>query len=202
MSEVSTAPVTRLDQLDPNGRYSIADYLSWQFSEMVELIRGKIFKMSAPKLTHQRLSRNIFGELYLHFKGKSCQIFSAPIDVYLTPEGTEHATIVQPDIIVVCDPTKLVERGCQGAPDLVVEILSRSTAGKDLGVKYDLYESVGVREYWLVDPENQTVLQYALSAVEQAFELVRIRPYIATETLTSAIFPELKLDLTEVFQES
>lgn len=182
-----------------NETYSVSDYLSWKFEEIVELIRGKVYKMSAPKLQHQRLSSNIFGELYIHFKKKPCQLFAAPIDVYLSPKGVEKATVVQPDIIVVCDADKLNERGCNGAPDLVVEILSQSTAKKDVGIKFDLYESVGVREYWIVDPENETVLQYFLEENTQVFTPTKNRPYISDETITSAIFPDFVLDLTDVF---
>ena len=132
-----------LEEPDLSGRYSAADYLQWKMEELVELIRGKIFKMSpAPSVNHQRISRNLGSVFHPCFQNHRCEYFPAPFDVYLVKEGQhykETQNIVQPDLCVVCDPEKLMDIGCIGAPDLVVEILSPSTAKKDQVDKKALY---------------------------------------------------------------
>jgi len=159
--------ITRLSDLDMNGNYTYADYLTWRFEEMVELIKGKIFKMSpAPNIFHQTVSINILRVLSNHIKGNSCKLFHTPTDVRLITKGAKDSdiiTVVQPDIFVVCDPTKLDERGCLGSPDLIIEILSPATAKKDLTKKFDLYEEAGVLEYWIVFPNDQIVETFVLS---------------------------------------
>jgi Uma2 family endonuclease len=143
--------------LDTNKRYTYADYLTWLDGKRRELIDGVIRTMSpAPKIQHQRASGNLLGELRnLIKKGKGkCEIFHAPFDVRLPKNGEREDnliyTVVQPDICIVCDPSKLDERGCLGAPDFIAEIQSPSTAKYDLNEKFNLYEAVGVREYWVV----------------------------------------------------
>ncbi len=145
--------------LDPTKRYSYADYRTWTDNKMRELIDGFVSVMSGPNLLHSVSSGNIFGKIWSHIekrKGK-CKIIHAPFDVRL-PKNGETAdnkiyTVVQPDIIVVCNPEKLDERGCMGAPDLVVEVQSPSTARLDMSKKFDLYEEAGVKEYWVVYPK-------------------------------------------------
>ena len=116
---------------DLSGTYTYADYLTWQWEEMAELINGKIFKMSpAPSGLHQRISGNLFGPLWNYFRGKKCQVFSAPFDVRLpgsSKKDRDIITVVQPDLCVICDPSKMDERGCLGAPDWIIEILSKYT---------------------------------------------------------------------------
>ena len=113
-----------------------------------ELIDGAAYAMSpAPKTNHQRLSFFIALEIGKYLEGRSCEAFSAPFDVRLADD-----TVVQPDLSVICDKSKIDEKGCSGAPDLVVEILSDSTAYKDETEKRLLYERVGVREYWIINP--------------------------------------------------
>ena len=144
--------------LDINKRYSYADYLKWADDKMRELVDGFIRMMSAPGTKHQRASMNMSASLYQLIKRNkdACEVFVAPFDVRLPKNGeTEDDqiyTVVQPDICVVCDPSKLDERGCIGAPDLVVEIQSLSTTRYNLTKKFDLYEASGVREYWVVYP--------------------------------------------------
>lgn len=148
--------ITSLDQLDLNGTYTYADYLTWQFEELVELIKGKIYKMSpSPIRMHQKISRKFVSRFDNFLNGHKCEVYHAPFDVRLLKEvnsNKEIYTVVQPDICVICDPNKLDERGCIGAPDLIVEILSPSTSKKDVTIKFDLYEQNGVREYWIVYP--------------------------------------------------
>ena len=150
----------KLADLDINKVYSYADYFKWKFEERVELIRGYIFKMSpAPNVRHQQLSAEIGGQLWSFLRGKKCQVFTAPFDVRLPRKSTddkEIITVVQPDICVICDPSKLDKRGCLGAPDIVVEILSPGNNTKELKNKYEVYEEAGIKEYWVVSPQDNT----------------------------------------------
>lgn len=143
-------------------RYTYADVLAWDEGERAELIDGEVFLMApAPSRGHQRISFEMCRQLGNYLEGKRCQAYSAPFDVRLfekdgdAPEDVD--TVVEPDITIVCDPSKLDDRGCKGAPDMVVEILSPSTQRHDRLVKLGLYQRAGVREYWIVNPEDQTV---------------------------------------------
>jgi Uma2 family endonuclease len=190
---------------EPNseyGYYSYADYLTWKFDEVVELIKGKIFKKAAaaPKRIHQKVSIKIASKLYTFLEGKQCQVYDAPFDVRF-PKGSKEDhkihDVVQPDICVICDPEKLDERGCIGAPDLIVEILSPGNSKTELKHKFELYESQGVREYWIIHPENQNILIYTLTNGK----------YVPSPLLTSGDVIEsvavegFKLDLEEFFKD-
>ncbi len=142
--------ITALSQLDPNGSYTYADYLTWEFQEYVELIKGHIYKMAAPSRYHQRISSKIHGRLFMFFDNHPCHVYSAPFDVRLSTKGTANkavTTVVQPDICVICDLNKLDKRGCIGAPDLVIEILSPGNTHKEMRQKYEVYEENGVLEF-------------------------------------------------------
>jgi Uma2 family endonuclease len=156
--------------LDLNKRYTYADYLTWWDDKRRELVDGFITMMSAPKLQHQRISMNLslcLGNMIKKHKGK-CEIFTAPFDVRLPRNGEKEdnriETVVQPDICIICDPSKLDERGCLGAPDFIAEIQSSATAKYDLNEKFNLYEAVGVREYWVVFPYEKGILQFILQS--------------------------------------
>ena len=198
--------ITNINQLDPDKRYTYADYLTWRFEDVVELIRGKVFKMSpAPGTSHQQLSGNLFSIVHRYLKGRPCQVFAAPFDVRLPlPPGRQTAkqidTVVQPDISIICDPQKLDERGCQGAPDWIIEILSKSTASKDLTEKYTLYENAGVQEYWVAHPHEGTLLIYRLDK-NGRYQLLRQTPFVKGEKAPSGVFPDLEINLDEVFEE-
>lgn len=159
--------ITDIHSLDPNGTYTYADYLKWRFDEQVELIKGKIYRMSpAPKMAHQWVSNKLSFLLNKHFEGQLCTIFEAPFDVRL-PIGNDRFpekiyTVVQPDICVICDDSKLDEDGCLGAPDLIVEITSTSTYKKDFNEKFNWYEKAGVREYWIAIPSEKAIQVYYL----------------------------------------
>ena len=149
--------------LDLKKRYSYADYLTWADDIRRELIEGFIKMFPAPRRIHAEVSANItwhLGYVIRKNKGK-CKVFSAPFDVRFPKNGeTENNkifTVVQPDICVICDPTKLDEDGCLGAPDMIVEILSPSTGKRDLSEKFILYEAHGVKEYWIVYPQDKAV---------------------------------------------
>ncbi|MBL7794846.1 MAG: Uma2 family endonuclease [Saprospiraceae bacterium] len=192
-------PITDISQLDPEGRYTYADYLLWRLKERVELIRGRILKMSpAPGTAHQHVSGNIQGIFWNYFKGKSCKVFAAPFDVRLpvSRKKGQDSTVVQPDLCVICDDSKLDERGCAGAPDLIVEILSPGNSKRELKIKFEVYEEAGVREYWVVNPLEKVVLVFVLN---EAGKYIGLAPLVDDDTLKAHIFPELALDLREVF---
>jgi Uma2 family endonuclease len=150
------------------GKYSYADYLTWQMDEMVEIIKGKVFKSAAaaPRRIHQKVSLIISNKIFNFLENKSCEVYTAPFDVRLPIKSKKNEdifTVVQPDISVVCDSSKLDEAGCIGAPDLIIEILSPGSNRKELKYKYEVYEESGVKEYWVIHPNEQTLLVYTLS---------------------------------------
>lgn len=186
--------------LDLNKTYSYADYLTWQFKERVELIKGKLFKMSpAPSSRHQEISFNLAREIGTFLKGKACKAFSAPFDVRLTrKEDQNTSTVVQPDLCVICDLEKIDKRGCVGAPDLVIEILSPGNTKREMDDKFSLYEEAGVQEYWLVEPDNKVIFAYTLN--QEGIYIGR-KPYTEGQTITPSMFPNFALALDEVFAE-
>lgn len=191
------------EEPDLSGSYTYADYVTWTWGEMSELIKGKIFKMSPPPgSVHQRISGNIFGKLWNYLQNKPCQVFSAPFDVRLPSSKKSKAdkeiiTVVQPDLCVICDASKIDDRGCIGAPDWIIEILSPHTSAKDLREKFDVYEESGVREYWVVHPQEQTLLIYTLA--ENGKYIGILKPFVRTDRVTSFTLPGLAIDLEEVF---
>ena len=144
------------------GKYTYADYASWDDEDRCELIDGVVYNMSSPSQAHQRMSMEISGQLWTLLKGKTCEVFPAPFDVCLNGLGDKDETVVQPDIIVVCDKSKLDGKKCNGAPDLVIEILSPSTLSLDKVIKYNKYLQTGVKEYWVIDPVEKTVIVHLL----------------------------------------
>lgn len=196
--------ITDINQLDLSKHYTYEDYLTWQFDEMVELIRGKVFKMSpAPNRVHQEVASNIHGLVWGYLLNKPCKIFVAPFDVRLPlpPEKQKEDkidTVVQPDICVVCDLSKLDQQGCNGAPDWIVEILSPATTKKDLTEKFELYQSALVQEYWIVHPSDGTVLTYFLDE-QGIYQLTRNRPYIKGEKVPVQSLSGFEVDLEIVF---
>ena len=147
-------------------RYTYADYLGWDGEQNFELIDGEPIMMAPPSRVHQEISMELSRQFANYLEGKGCRVYAAPFGVRLfekkddMPEDVQ--TVVQPDISIVCDPNKLDERGCKGAPDLVLEILSPSNFRHDLLVKLDLYQRAGVQEYWIVSPEQKTVQVFLL----------------------------------------
>lgn len=180
-------------------RYTYGDYLTWNDEERWELIEGIPYNMTlAPGRTHQRIAGNIYRKIADFLDDKPCEAYIAPFDVRLPladEMDSEIATVVQPDIVVVCDESKLDEAGCKGAPDLVVEILSPSTARRDLKEKFNLYENRGVREYWIVTPEAKTVMVFLL---DQDTRYGRPAVYGGEEKLPVSVLPGLELDLSVV----
>ncbi len=179
--------------------YSYADYLSWTMDEMVEIIKGRVFKMSpAPKRIHQKISWRLSGLFYNYLKDKKCQAFSAPFDVRLpvkSRKNEEIFTVVQPDICVICDLDKLDDAGCIGAPDLIIEILSKGNNKKELKNKYEVYEESGVKEYWIIHPEEQTLIINKL--VDGKY--VPSRLLTTGDEVTTSILSGFVLNLNDVF---
>ncbi len=185
--------------LDISKNYTYADYLKWDFKERVELLLGKVFKMSpAPNSRHQILSMEISGLLWHFLKRKKCRVFSAPFDVRLPHKNTldeEIITVLQPDICVICDTQKIDKRGCLGAPDIVVEILSPNNNVLELNNKFDIYESAGVKEYWVVSPQDNTFLVNTLVNGKYSSS----GPYVAGQKITTPILIGFSIDLEELF---
>lgn len=191
-----TTEITSLSQLDLNGSYSYADYLTWKIKERIELIKGKIMEMSpAPTRVHQKISRKLVAEFLKAFEGHSCEFYFAPFDVRFLDDSGKVKTVVQPDLCVVCDPTKLDEKGCLGAPDLVVEILSPGNSKNEMKHKYTLYQEQGVKEYWIVNPHEQHILIYVL----ENGEYIGIQPVIEGDVVTSPTFPTLSFNTANLY---
>jgi len=194
--------ITALSQLDPSGQYSYADYLSWKFEQALEIIRGKIFPMSAPGSGHQRVSMYLSATFFNHLKDRRCEVFAAPFDVRLFDRrkslkaDKDIYTVVQPDLCVICDLEKVDDRGCLGAPDLVVEILSPGNSSREMRLKRDLYAESGVREYWVVDPVREIVYRYD---VEGDGVFGRPLIFLGDEVMPSVIFPDFSLSLGDLF---
>lgn len=196
--------ITSLDQLDLSKQYTYADYLLWQFDQFVELLRGKIVPMAAPSARHQDISialASIFKQ-YLRTTHKNCKAYHAPFDVRLIKNALGKTdkdiySVVQPDLCIICDRNKIDERGCLGAPDLIVEILSPNNSKKDLQDKFLLYEENEVLEYWIVFPFDQIVQKFVLEQGKYQF----IGSYTAQDQLSSSVFPDLQVNIGEIFED-
>jgi len=190
-------PITDYGRLDLNGTYTYWDYLRWQFKERVELIKGKVFKMSpAPGSVHQKISGNLSYPIHSFFFKKTCAVFVAPYDVRLPiPRADKDSTVVQPDLCVICDESKIDARGCNGAPDLVVEILSPGNIRHEMDTKFQLYQESGVKEYWIVVPATKAIFVYVLKNGQYEGS----KPFAEGMTVESRLFPDLKVVVDDVF---
>jgi Uma2 family endonuclease len=192
--------ITELSQVcESRVEYTYDDYYDWLFTERVELIFGKVLPMAAPNRIHQIIAKNLYYVFTVFFRDKQCEFYPAPFDVRL-PVGIKkgkYTTVVQPDLSVFCDPEKLDQRGAQGAPDLVVEILSPGNSRRDMKDKFEVYELAGVREYWIFHPIDSFVLPYLLN---EEGNFVGLPAVHSPDTLISRIFPELSFSLEEIFQ--
>ncbi|SFI36995.1 Uma2 family endonuclease [Halpernia frigidisoli] len=190
--------ITSLDQLDENKTYTYADYFLWRLKERVELFKGKIFKMSpAPARIHQEILQNLNIKFYNYFQNQPCKVYFAPFDVRLPNKNGDIFTVVQPDLCVICDLTKLDDKGCLGAPDLIVEILSPGNTKKEMKHKYSIYEESGVTEYWLVHPTDKYIQVFVL----KDGIYIGLRPMIEGDIITSTTFPELNFSTTDIFTD-
>ena len=203
--------ITSISQLDLNGQYTYADYLTWRFEEFVELIKGKVLRhMAGPGSRHQQYSANLIIEIGRFVKDKPCRVYAAPFDVRLATGGANRGassdngdrqitTVVQPDICVVCDLSKIDARGCVGAPDWIIEILSPGNVGHDTKTKFDLYEENGVREYWIVAPGLLTVTAYVLDN-QGRYQLAA--EYAESGSMPVATLPGLGVEWADVFDDA
>ncbi len=189
--------ITDISQLDFTKQYTIADYLSWKFKERVELLKGYVAKMSpAPNSYHQIISAELSRVLFNYFHKKPCKAFAAPFDVYLPNHKNTGQTIVQPDLCVICDLEKIEKKGCVGAPDLIVEILSPGNSRKEVIDKYEIYQEAGVKEYWVIYPAEQVLQVYSL---ENAIFVAK-KPKAPGDMYECQLFPELQINVESIFE--
>ena len=182
--------------------YTYSDYINWPDEEKWELIEGVAYNMSpSPSRRHQEILRELLGQFWSFLKDKPCQVYSAPFDVRL-PKADEKdediQTVVQPDILVVCDQNKLDEKGCRGAPDLIIEIISPFSIVKDLKEKFSLYEKSRVKEYWIVYPIEKIAMVFTL---EKNKEYGKPKTYSQQDKIEVVFLDGLTIDLETVFKE-
>lgn len=182
-------------------RYTFADIQAGSEDEHIELIYGVPRAMATPNRIHQEISGELFGQLYDYLKGKKCKVYAAPFTVRLFEQDGDFSedvdTVVIPDISVICDPDKLDDKGCKGAPDLIIEILSPSTQRHDRVTKFNLYQRAGVQEYWIVEPVNQSVQSFIL----QNDHYISNEFKTAGEEIKVSVLEGCTIDLSQVFPE-
>ena len=182
-----------------NRLFTYADYKQWELApgERYELIYGEAYAMSAPGAYHQSILMALAAEFYTFLKGKPCKVYPAPYDVRLFyREDEDDDTVVQPDITVICDEKKRGPEGCRGAPDLVVEIVSPSNRAEEMFLKFNLYRDAGVREFWVVNPKDRTLLVHRFEGAPMI-----TRFYKAADTVSTELLPGLEIPLGPVFAE-
>ncbi len=189
--------ITKFSQLKINKLYTYTDYLSWKFEERVELIKGKVFKMAEPSSGHQKIAGGLTSEIYTFFKNKPCEVYPAPFDVRLPiPKGDKAYTVVQPDLCVICDESKIDKRGAKGAPDLAIEIVSPGNSKRDLKDKFEIYQEAGIKEYWIVHPEEKHISIFCLS---KEGKYIGLQPITEDDKIKSALFPDLQFEAKDIF---
>ncbi len=191
-------------ELDLTKRYTYADYLTWLDDKRRELINGIVQLMSpAPKRKHQSISSLLNYFIVNYLKNKKCEAYTAPFDVRFPKNGEKGDdkiyTVVQPDISIICDLEKLDDRGCIGAPDLIVEILSPSTAKKDINDKFILYQEAGVKEYWIVNPNDENISVFFLDK-KGKYQLTGM--YAGDMKIKVNIFNDFEINAEDIFSSS
>lgn len=191
-------PARRLD-----GKYTYADYKNWSNDERWEIIAGEAWDMSpAPSRKHQWLVMELGTRFNYFLRNRKCQIYPAPFDVFFPDEENELEdsinTIVQPDLTLICDKNKLIDKGCFGAPDLVVEILSPYTSKKDLDEKFHLYEKSGVKEYWVVDPGSSSIQVFTL---DENLRYKDGKVFVHEGELKTKLLEGFSIDLHDLFSK-
>ncbi|HEY5586319.1 MAG TPA: Uma2 family endonuclease [Ruminiclostridium sp.] len=178
-------------------QYTYADYLTWPEDERWEILDGVPYMQAAPSRIHQEISGELLRQLANYLLGKPCKVYHAPFCVRLDVEkdDNEIKNVVEPDITIICDSSKLDEKGCNGAPDLIVEVMSPSSVKKDRFTKFNEYEMAGVKEYWIVEPEG-IVSVFILQSDDR---YGRPEMYTDEDKITVSIFPDLIVDLSIVF---
>ena len=188
-------PIERFEDLDLSRRYTYSDYVTWKFQERVELFKGWVMRMAGPNTYHQRVSSRVHAKFYNHLS-PGCEVFAAPTDVLLAL-AEEGDTIVQPDILVVCDSTQIKDQYVEGAPDFIAEIVSPGNGRKELDKKFKYYREAGVREYWVIHPTDKTILRWVLN---EAGDYVGLEPRtVDSEAVECSIFPGVSLRGADIF---
>lgn len=185
---------------DYNRTYTYGDYLKFDIEEMVEIIRGKIFRMSpAPRLKHQQINGNIFAVIHSALKGKNCKVFNAPVDVVLpikNKKKDKSTTVVQPDICVICNPDILEDKAIFGVPDFIIEIVAGKDVKKDTQIKFDLYQEAGVKEYWIVLADIKMVEVFLL----ENGKYQRLNAFSEDDVVPVETIPALVISIEDIFQ--
>lgn len=180
--------------------YTYADLLAWGEDERAEIINGDLYMMSSPTPVHQEVSGELFAQIHSFLSDKPCKVYPAPLDVRLFETDNDNSdnvdTVVVPDISIICDKDKIDKRGCKGAPDMIIEILSPSTARQDNFIKLNLYQRAKVREYWIVDPLNGTVNVYL---PDENGRLTVSEVYTRNDIAKVTVLPGCEIDLSKVF---
>ena len=171
--------------------YTENDYYNLPEDVRAELIEGQLYYMSAPSRIHQKILSFLHFEImnYIRFRGGSCEVYPAPFAVKLFSDRDDT---VEPDISVICDPEKLTDRGCEGAPDWIIEIISPSNPEHDYVRKLNLYLDAGVREYWIVDPHDRKILVYYLK--NEHIEDFAVKQYTFQEKVKVSIYKDFWID--------
>lgn len=177
-------------------RFTYEDYCTWSDDARYELIDGRVHRMEAPNQQHQKISGHLFFHLYGYLLTRSCEVYAAPFDVRLNV-GEGKDTVVQPDLVVICDQEKLDHKGVKGVPEFLIEILSPSTSTRDRTVKLQKYEQYAVKEVWLIDPLYKTVTVHVLN--ERGRYTYKI--YQNNDSITSTVLTDFTIDLATIFAE-
>lgn len=179
-------------------KYSYADYLKWDEKERWELFDGVPYMQAAPSRIHQEISMELSTQFHNYLKGKPCRVFAAPFCVILDIEKNDDdiKNVVEPDITIVCESSKLDERGCKGSPDMIIEILSLTSGKIDKLIKFNKYEKAGVKEYWIAEPDQKLVSVFILQANGR---YGRPDIYSEEDKIRVSIFPNFEIDLQPVF---
>ncbi|SHH30415.1 Uma2 family endonuclease [Desulfosporosinus lacus] len=182
-----------------NKRYSYAEYLKWSDDKRWELLDGIAFNIAAPSRRHQEVSGELFYQIRSCLADKSCKIYSAPFDVrFSEPKQKDEqiVNVVQPDLTIVCDKSKLDDKGCLGAPNLIIEIISPTSISLDYVKKLALYEKYHVKEYWIIHPIDNTVMVFTLG---EDYQYGRPSIFMEDCQLKSGVITDLTIDLKQVF---
>lgn len=182
-------------------KYSYSDYLTWNENERWEILDGVPYMQAAPSRIHQEVSLSLLMFFANYLQGKPCKVYHAPFCVRLDAEKNDKdiMNVVEPDITIVCDNSKLDDKGCKGSPDLIVEILSPSSVKVDRVDKFNKYEKAGIKEYWIVEPDQKIVSVFLLQSNSR---YGRPEMYTNDDKIQVSIFPELEIDLKSVFDKT
>ena len=185
---------------ESNERYTYADYLTWPEDERWEIIDGVAYMQAAPTPTHQEILMELARQIANYLTGKPCKVYPAPFCVRLTKDDERKnegiTKVVEPDITVVCDKSKIDEKGCNGAPDMIIEIVSPSSTKRDRFIKFNAYEKAGIKEYWIVEPDVKIVSVFVL---QHNGSYGRQNVYSEEDQIQVNLFPNLTIDLKSIF---